>query len=73
MASGVMSLLISLLTPHLVYVGGEGREKRLADIDRCEKQAAELVQQATAVPLGVVIACTLCCTNFIQPQSCSWL
>lgn len=35
-------------------VGGEGREKKLADIDRCEQQAAKLVQQATAVPLGLV-------------------
>ena len=45
-------------------VGGEGREKRLADVDRCEKQAAELVQQATAVPLGLVSTChrlTPCC------------
>lgn len=38
----------------LCCVDGEGREKRLADVDRCEKQAAELVQQATAVPLGLV-------------------
>lgn len=35
-------------------VGGEGREKKLADIDRCEQQAAQFVQQATAVPLGLV-------------------
>ncbi|KAL3144002.1 hypothetical protein ABBQ32_003810 [Trebouxia sp. C0010 RCD-2024] len=36
------------------YLSGEGREKKLADIDRCEQQAAKLVQQATAVPLGLV-------------------
>ena len=45
---------LPLLTPQWCGVGGEGREKRLADIDRYEKQAAELVQQATAVPLGMV-------------------
>lgn len=37
-----------------VHVGGEGREKKLADIDRCEKQAAQLVQQATSVVLSLV-------------------
>lgn len=63
MCEGIMTGITIDVTPDLtadatlVCVGGEGREKRLADIDRCEKQAAELVQQATAVPLGMVSSC----------------
>ena len=33
---------------------GEGREKRLADIEKCERGVQDLLQQATAVPLTLV-------------------
>ncbi|KAL0037105.1 hypothetical protein WJX79_000589 [Trebouxia sp. C0005] len=36
------------------YLTGEGREKRLADIEKCERGVQDLMQQAIAVPLTLV-------------------
>lgn len=36
------------------YAGGEGRQNKLADIDKCERKAEEMLQQATEVPLSMV-------------------
>ena len=33
---------------------GEGRDKRLAEIEKCEADVQHLLQQATAVPLALV-------------------
>ncbi|KAL0028996.1 hypothetical protein WJX77_010606 [Trebouxia sp. C0004] len=38
------------------YLTGEGREKRLADIKKCEEGVQDLMQQATAVPHTLVDA-----------------
>ena len=43
-----------------VSAAGEGRERKLADIAKAEKQAAKHLEQAAAAPFGMV--CHLCCS-----------
>jgi len=51
------------------YVAGEGREKRLADIAKCEEEGQHLLQQATAVPLTLVLLHpTLQGSGIVQPS-----
>lgn len=43
-----------LLTKCYIFAAGEGRDKRLADIAKCDAQAEALLQQAEALPLTLV-------------------
>ena len=51
---GIIDLQNLLLIKYCILAAGEGREKRLIDIAKCDAQAEALLQQAEALPLTLV-------------------